>query len=227
MGRSTTWRRGELPADLGYELRTPIDSILGTADALLTGDLSPEQRRGVEAIRTSGESLLTLLKELHGLPEIPACVATGGGAVVPRQIPDACRPCMVAPTTAVDPVCLARLHELDRVGTGSVVADVVESFVTEMPRRLEQIREAVARGDRLAVGHLAHSLKGGCLLIGALRLAEHCSALEEQVRSATLLLVLDLFAALQAEAVQVSAALAPYRPAAAFAEPAHPTALDL
>lgn len=128
------------------------------------------------------------------------------------------------PPVALEPVCLARLEELDR--SGSVLAEVVESFASEMPRRLEQIRQAVSREERLAVGHLAHSLKGSCLLIGALGLADCCAAVEETARGASLLLVHQAFAALQREAARVSAALAPYRPAA-FSESTHAAALEL
>jgi HPt (histidine-containing phosphotransfer) domain-containing protein len=190
-----------VPADLSHALRTPMLAILGTAEALLAGDLSPDQRRRVEAILTSGESLLTLLDD------------RGEPATLPAAMP-----------AAVEPLCLARLQELDR--SGSVLADVVESFASEMPRRLDQIRQAESREDRLAVGHLAHSLKGSCLLIGALRLADHCSALEEHARGASLSLIRETFAALQNEAKRVSAALAPYRPAA-FAGTTHQAALGI
>lgn len=53
--------------NVSHELRSPINSILGLADLLTGSQLDPEQRRQVDYLHSSGQSLLKLVNELLDL----------------------------------------------------------------------------------------------------------------------------------------------------------------
>ncbi len=59
-------------ANVGHELRTPMNGVLGMTDALLLHPLAGEQREMVEAIRSSGGLLLSLLDDLLDLSKLEA-----------------------------------------------------------------------------------------------------------------------------------------------------------
>src|SRR5208282_1191176 len=50
-----------VPASMSHEIRTPLAGIIGTGELLSRSDLTPEQRRQTEIIRSSGELLLTVV----------------------------------------------------------------------------------------------------------------------------------------------------------------------
>lgn len=60
---------------------------------------------------------------------------------------------------------------------------VVETYLREAPPVVEDLGEALSRGDHSRAAWLAHRLKGSCLSIGASRLAARCSDLEELCRA--------------------------------------------
>lgn len=62
----------EFLANLSHEVRTPMNGVLGFAWILLETKLEPEQREFVEAIRTSGRMLLSIIHEILGLSRIEA-----------------------------------------------------------------------------------------------------------------------------------------------------------
>lgn len=59
-------------ATVSHEMRTPLNGILGMADLVLGTDLDPEQRTYVEAVRTSGRALLSLIDGILDFSRIEA-----------------------------------------------------------------------------------------------------------------------------------------------------------
>lgn len=56
---------------------------------------------------------------------------------------------------------------------------IVEAFLHETPPMVEDMGEALGRGDRAGVAWLARKLRGSCMSIGASQLAARCVTLEE------------------------------------------------
>lgn len=61
---SAARQRSDLLATMGYEIRTPLTGVLGSAELLLETDLAPEQRDEVASLRASAEALSGVLNSI-------------------------------------------------------------------------------------------------------------------------------------------------------------------
>jgi HPt (histidine-containing phosphotransfer) domain-containing protein len=59
----------------------------------------------------------------------------------------------------LDADCVMRLRELDPGGQGGLVARVIRTYAMSLAKLLEQLTQARAAGDAVALRHVAHTLK--------------------------------------------------------------------
>lgn len=76
----------------------------------------------------------------------------------------------------LDPDVLAGLREL---GGSEMLSELAQMFFDDTSSNLAVLREAVEGGDAHSVERVAHTLKGSSASMGAARMAEICSELQE------------------------------------------------
>jgi HPt (histidine-containing phosphotransfer) domain-containing protein len=110
----------------------------------------------------------------------------------------------------LDPAALVDM--LAMVGDDAeFVGDIVDTYLADAPLQLTGMEAALAAGDLVTLGRLAHTLKGNSRNVGATALAETARQLEEQARAGDTTDAGTRIAAAADEFAQVTVALAAAR----------------
>ena len=96
---------------------------------------------------------------------------------------------------------------MQQEGQPDLLAEFVDMFLTDAPTRLDDLREAAAKGDADTVEGVAHTLKGSSQHMGAPRMAALCKQLQEAALSQNLTGVPKLIDELTGELERVGRAL--------------------
>lgn len=64
--------RADFLASMSHDIRTPMNGVLGFADLLRQGELTPEQRRNVDHIAESGQTMVRLLNDILDFSRLEA-----------------------------------------------------------------------------------------------------------------------------------------------------------
>ena len=81
----------------------------------------------------------------------------------------------------IDATLFANLVEMTG-GELEFVDELVDTFLEDGRVQIEAMRDSLAAADVERLGRAAHSLKSGCLNVGAMDLGARCRALEEAAR---------------------------------------------
>lgn len=105
-----------------------------------------------------------------GLPtgrSLRSGVVPGSPGVAPESLP----------IDALDGVVFGRLVALEAEAPG-FLAELITEFESGIARRLSSLRDAVRAGDTEGIEFAAHSIRGSCGTVGAMRMAALANQLE-------------------------------------------------
>ncbi len=113
------------------------------------------------------------------LKDLSAVLCRGAGATVPAPAAD---PSANDDMESLDPKYIDQLLQLQAASGQKLVSPIIDRFLDEAPRRLKELRRALAARDDHTLIFVAHAFKGSGAQLGARRLAEICQDLEARGR---------------------------------------------
>jgi CheY-like chemotaxis protein/HPt (histidine-containing phosphotransfer) domain-containing protein len=114
-------------------------------------------------------------------------------------------------SSLLDTAALDRLREIAG-GDAGFLQEMFETFLTDAPGMLAEMRQSLARGDAATLRRVAHSLKSNSADFGAQALSDLCRELEMMGKAGILDGVAEKLASAEAEWAQVRAALETLQP---------------
>jgi two-component system, sensor histidine kinase and response regulator len=105
----------------------------------------------------------------------------------------------MAGDSALDPDVIESLRQLTPPGEPDVLAEILQLFLEEVPKKIRLLHAALNSGDAPQVARIAHSLKGSSGNIGANSLHDVCRQIDDVAKSGDLPRVTPLLAALTDE----------------------------
>ncbi len=108
----------------------------------------------------------------------------------------------------------AALESLRELGGDDFLAEVIETFLADLPTLLATLHRALDEGDAAEVRRAAHTLKSNGAALGATEFAELCRALEQQAKDGRLEEAPGLVVRIEAERGSLERALEALRPTA-------------
>jgi HPt (histidine-containing phosphotransfer) domain-containing protein len=112
---------------------------------------------------------------------------------------------------AVDITVIEQLASITDDQGSSVLGELLQAFLTNVPARLDALEHAVAAGDIVALGEQAHTLTGSAASFGARGMADLCRQLRVAASRSDEVAAAGLVAALRVEFARVQAWLVDFR----------------
>lgn len=110
-------------------------------------------------------------------------------------------------SSILDPEAINNLRALgDEMEDDTFLKEVIDIYISDTPKRLEEIRECLASGDAVRLARAAHSIKGSSSNLGASKVITLAKSIEQQAKESLDNLEDDI-AALEASYLEVKSAL--------------------
>jgi HPt (histidine-containing phosphotransfer) domain-containing protein len=73
-------------------------------------------------------------------------------------------------TTAIDPAAISNLKELNPGDNGEFLKEIINIYLEDTPKRIGELKSALATGDAAGFTRAAHTIKGSSSNVGAVAL---------------------------------------------------------